>query len=202
MITLSCVCGWLLYAVYKDCDPMQSGKISSFDKILPYFAAERMIEYPGTSGLLISAIFSATLSTISATMNSLAVVTLEDYLKPLCGKFDVQMSDERATMVGKILALCYGIVCVSLAFACGSLGALVNQILSLFGLLGGPVIGIFTLGMFVEVANELGSIIGQTVVIVPLFLIVYGAPRHTDSLPLSIEGCDNSTLIPAHNVTA
>ncbi|XP_076224361.1 putative sodium-dependent multivitamin transporter isoform X2 [Nomia melanderi] len=201
MLTLSCFCGWLLYAVYKDCDPVLSGKISSFDKILPFFAAEKMTEYPGTSGLLISAIFSATLSTISATMNSLAVVTLEDYLKPLWSKFGVEMSEERATMIGKILALGFGAICVSLAFACRSLGALINITLNLFGLLGGPVVGIFTLGMFVEAANEFGAIIGQMSVVIPLALIARGTTDDIASLPLSIEGCDNSTLISVQNFT-
>lgn len=202
MISMSCISGWLLYAVYEDCDPVMSEKISSYDKILPFFAVEKMSEYPGAGGLLISAIFCATLSTISATMNSLAVVTLEDYLKPLCNKLNVEISDERATMIGKILAFCFGAICVCLAFACSSMGTtLVDLTLDLFGFLGGPIVGIFTLGMFVEAANEFGCIIGQMSVVVPFVFMIPDPSRVSATLPLSIEGCDNFTVTSLWNVT-
>jgi len=36
---------------------------------------------PGLGGLFVAGIFSASLSTVSAAVNSLAAVTLEDYMK-------------------------------------------------------------------------------------------------------------------------
>ena len=38
--------------------------------------------YPGLSGLFVAGIFSGSLSTVSSAINSLAAVTLEDYVKP------------------------------------------------------------------------------------------------------------------------
>lgn len=40
-----------------------------------------MGETPGLAGLFIAGIFSASLSTVSAACNSLAAVTLQDYIK-------------------------------------------------------------------------------------------------------------------------
>ncbi len=42
---------------------------------------DRLDSIPGLTGLFIAGIFSASLSTVSAAVNSLAAVTLEDYLK-------------------------------------------------------------------------------------------------------------------------
>lgn len=42
---------------------------------------DTMSSTPGISGLFVAGIFSASLSTVSAALNSLAAVTLEDYYK-------------------------------------------------------------------------------------------------------------------------
>ncbi|XP_076377358.1 putative sodium-dependent multivitamin transporter [Megalopta genalis] len=195
MMSLTSICGVILFVVYEDCDPVTSGKISTFDKIVPYFAVDKMVAYPGTTGLLIAGIFSATLSTISATINSLAVITLEDYLKPLYRKFGLELPSERATLIGKVLALSYGAISIGFAFVCKAMGSgLITLVLALMGLVGGPVIGVFTLGMFTEAANEIGTILGQIFAFIPVFVLSSGASNHVMNLPLHLDGCDNSTM--------
>ena len=79
-------------------------------------------------------IFSAGLSTISAALNSLAAVTLEDYLKPAykkcCGK---EISLTMSTTVAKLLAFLYGIISIALAFLAQLLGG-VLQVFFFFNL--------------------------------------------------------------------
>jgi hypothetical protein len=41
------------------------------------------MKYPGLPGLAVAGIFSGSLSTVSSAINSLAAVTLEDYIRPL-----------------------------------------------------------------------------------------------------------------------
>lgn len=48
---------------------------------MPLYVVDVMSNMPGLPGLFVAGIFSAGLSTISAAMNSLAAVTLEDYIK-------------------------------------------------------------------------------------------------------------------------
>lgn len=48
---------------------------------MPLYVLETMSNIPGLSGLFVAGIFSASLSTVSACLNSLAAVTLEDYIK-------------------------------------------------------------------------------------------------------------------------
>lgn len=73
--------GLALYYYYQNCDPLLQGRISSRDQLMPIFIVDAMSHLPGVSGLFVSGIFSASLSTVSAAVNSLAAVTLEDYIK-------------------------------------------------------------------------------------------------------------------------
>lgn len=48
---------------------------------MPLFVIDAMGNSPGLPGLFVAGIFSASLSSVSAALNSLAAVTLEDYIK-------------------------------------------------------------------------------------------------------------------------
>lgn len=76
--------GLALYYYYAKCDPVLQGRIETRDQIMPLFVVDAMGDMPGLPGIFVSGIFSASLSTISAAMNSLAAVTLEDYIKVIC----------------------------------------------------------------------------------------------------------------------
>lgn len=78
-----CFSGLAIYTKYRRCDPLEAGRISSNDQLMPLYVMDTLSAYPGVPGLFIAGIFSAGLSTISATVNSLAAVILEDYIKPL-----------------------------------------------------------------------------------------------------------------------
>ena len=106
---------------------------------------------------------------MSSAINSLAAVTLEDYIKPLsrsaCCRNDRSASStlegfihEHTSLVLKALALFYGFTCVALTFVVDALGSgMLQAALSIFGIVGGPLLGLFTLGMVVTGANELGK---------------------------------------------
>lgn len=191
---LTCFAGISLYAVYKDCDPVASGKITKYDKLLPYFTAERLS--PGLVGLIVSGIFSASLSTISAMMNSLAAVALEDYVKPLHRKFGVEFSDEKAAFTAKALTVMNGVICMFLALLAKTMGTLIAAAFSIHGAIGGPILGIFTLGMFSESANELGTIIGMIAALIVCLWAAFGNPKPpSPKLPVSVDGCVNSTAL-------
>ncbi|KAG8298486.1 hypothetical protein J6590_013663 [Homalodisca vitripennis] len=81
---LTCFSGLAIYSKYYGCDPVLSGRIARKDQLLPLFVVETMGDIPGLSGLFVAGIFSASLSTVSACLNSLAAVTLEDYVKVDC----------------------------------------------------------------------------------------------------------------------
>lgn len=189
---LTCFTGVSIYALYKNCDPVAAGKISTYDKILPYYTVEYLP--PGLVGLIVSGVFSASLSTISAMMNSLAAVALEDYVKPLHRKFGVDFPDKRATFIAKALTILNGVVCMFLALMAKTMGGLVAVAFSIHGAIGGPILGIFTLGMVSENANETGTIIGMITALSVSLWATFGAKPPIPTLPVSVDDCANSTI--------
>lgn len=84
---------------------------------MPLFVVDAMGSMPGLPGIFVSGIFAASLSSVSAAMNSLAAVTLEDYIKPLYltirGK---PLMESNSTLPSKVTAFLYGLVCIGVAF--------------------------------------------------------------------------------------
>ncbi|KAH1014501.1 hypothetical protein HUJ05_012357 [Dendroctonus ponderosae] len=153
--------GLSIYSKYYNCDPVSAQYISSIDQLMPYYVVDTMGHIPGLSGLFVAGIFSAALSTVSAALNSLAAVTMEDYYKPLHRViFKKSLSSNSASVQTKIVALIYGVICIGVAFLAQFLGGILQAALTIFGVVGGPLLGLFSLGMFTLVANEEGSVVG------------------------------------------
>ncbi|CAL7944637.1 unnamed protein product [Xylocopa violacea] len=169
-----CFSGLAIYARYRNCDPLVNGRINSYDQLMPFYVMDTLSVYPGVPGLFIAGIFSAGLSTISATVNSLAAVILEDFIKPLYRLRDKEITATGSIIVSKILAIVVGACCIAIAFMGHYLGGLLQAALTIFGVIGGPVFGTFTLGMFTRLGNERGAIVGLLTALVFSLWIGFG----------------------------
>ena len=80
---LSVFVGFAAYAYFEHCDPWTNGWLSQRDQIIPYLSLYLFgTVAPGVAGIYMSAVFGASLSTCSSTINSCAVVIIEDLIKP------------------------------------------------------------------------------------------------------------------------
>lgn len=68
-----------------------------------------------------------------------------------------KLTEKRTTLISKLLALFYGSLCVGMAFVAQSLGGVLQASLTIFGVVGGPLFGTFTLGMFFWISNQVVS---------------------------------------------
>ena len=84
-------------------------------------------------------------------------MTLEDFIKVF---YKPNLNEEKATRLSKIMALLYGIFCYGIIFLVRDIPGLVQAWLGIFGVLGGPVLGLFSLGMFIPFANTIGALSG------------------------------------------
>ena len=76
--------GWCAYAYFEQCDPWTNQWIGARDQIIPYLSLYMFATVaPGVAGIYMSAVFGASLSTTSSSINSCSVVIIEDVLKPI-----------------------------------------------------------------------------------------------------------------------
>ncbi len=149
--------GVILYAFYRvHGDPLAAGLIRKPDQILPYFAVTQLPA--GFPGLFIAAIYAASMSTVSAGLNSLTSATLVDFY----GQFRrIEDRTERSQLrLARRLTLGYGALVIGLAFLVQYLGTLLEASNSVIGLVGGPLLGLFFLGILVPRATARGVLIG------------------------------------------
>ncbi|XP_049319873.1 solute carrier family 5 member 6 isoform X2 [Astyanax mexicanus] len=168
---LSCLMGLVMFACYGDINLVDQQYIKSKDQMVLYFVMDMLQDFPGLPGLFVACLFSASLSTISSAFNSLATVTMEDLIKPNYPS----ITDSRATLLSKILAFSYGLVCLAMAYIVHLMNSSVLQAaLSIFGMLGGPLLGLFCLGIFFPWANSSGAVTGLIAGLVMAFWVGIG----------------------------
>ena len=62
--------------------------------------------------------------------------------------------EEKGTLLTKIFALSYGIFCLLIAFLARYVDGILQAAISIIGVVCGPLLGTFTLGMFIPAANQ------------------------------------------------
>ncbi|XP_067850192.1 sodium-coupled monocarboxylate transporter 2 isoform X2 [Heptranchias perlo] len=197
--------GLIMYGYYVNCDPWTAGFISASDQLMPYFVMEILGHLPGLPGLFVACAFSGTLSTVAASINALATVTYEEVVKQCFPN----MSDKLSTWISKSLCILFGVLCTSMAVAASLMGGIIQAALSIHGMCGGPMLGLFSLGILFPCANWIGAIGGLAVGVTLSFWpaiggFIYPAPASkTLPLHLSTNGCLplntsdlSSTLLP------
>ncbi|XP_039721923.1 sodium-coupled monocarboxylate transporter 2 isoform X1 [Pteropus medius] len=188
--------GLIMYTYFKDCDPWTSGIISAPDQLMPYFVMEIFATMPGLPGLFVACAFSGTLSTVAASINALATVTFEDFIK----SFFPHLSGKLSTWISKGLCILFGVMCTSMAVAASLMGSVVQSALSIHGMCGGPMLGLFFLGIVFPFVNWQGALGGLLTGITLSFWVavgafIYPAPNSkTWPLPLSTEQCIPSNV--------
>ncbi|XP_069078059.1 sodium-coupled monocarboxylate transporter 2-like isoform X1 [Pleurodeles waltl] len=192
--------GLVMYTHFRGCDPWTAGFISAPDQLMPYFVMEIFANMPGLPGLFVACAFSGTLSTVAASINALATVTYEDFVKS-CFK---NISDRKGAWISKGLCVLFGVLCTTMAVVASFMGGVVQAALSIHGMCGGPMLGLFTLGIVFPWTNWKGALGGLLTGITLAFWVAIGAFIYpapvTKSLPLELDtaGCQvfNETMYP------
>lgn len=128
------------------------------DKVMPHFMVNMIPT--GLLGLIVSAILSAAMSTISSGMNASATVFTEDIYK----RYINRRSDEKkslkvlytATVLVGVLGMCCGIAMIGVK-------SLLDIWWTLSGIFAGGMLGLFLLGIISKKATNRAAIIGVSV---------------------------------------
>ncbi|XP_038833581.1 sodium-coupled monocarboxylate transporter 1-like [Salvelinus namaycush] len=157
----------------------------------------------GLPGLFVAAAYSGTLSTVSSSVNALAAVTIEDLIKPY-----IHMSEKHLSWTSKGLSFLYGALCIGMAGIASLMGSLLQAAISIFGIIGGPLLGLFSLGILCPYANATGGLAGLLSGLVMSLWVGVGAqfypplPEQSRPLGLTTHGWNFTTAADAFNWTA
>ncbi|XP_064456966.1 putative sodium-dependent multivitamin transporter [Ornithodoros turicata] len=188
ILILSCLGGLLAHARYATCDPVHTRHIETADHMLPYFVMDTLGHIRGVPGTFVAGIFAASLSSISSAVNSLASVFYIDIvavLKP-------GISDKNGARIINVLGAFFGLLTIALVAVAQQMGNVLQATFSINSGLGGPLLGLYTLGIFLPHANGKGAMAGLLVsVAIALWLNLGPIIQETpiDFAPVSAEGC-------------
>ncbi len=148
--------GTLLYIFYSEMPEKLSPAISNNDSLFPWYIVKELPK--GVSGLLIAGIFSAAMSSISSSLNSVSTAFCNDLFK----RYNPNIPDIKLLKVARIITVIIGILGVILALwmANSNIKSLWDQFYRFLGLFTGGLGGMFLLGMLTKRANSTGTIIG------------------------------------------
>ncbi|CAG5104220.1 Similar to Slc5a6: Sodium-dependent multivitamin transporter (Rattus norvegicus) [Cotesia congregata] len=190
--------GLMIYAAFYDCDPVTTQQIHKADQLLPLFVMKISKSILGLPGIFIASIFSAALSTMSTGLNCMSGLVYEDIIKPWIKK---PLSPVAATRLIRLLAVIIGVTCTGLVFLVEKLRSILQTTRSLTAITRGPILGIFTLGMFFPNANSIGALTGAVTSMSIVAWISFNSQAlisagviNFPKKQVSIEGCPEDLL--------
>ncbi|PRD54163.1 sodium:solute symporter [Sphingobacterium gobiense] len=122
------------------------------NSVFPYFI---MTQLPvGVVGFILAAMISAAICSLSADLNSLAAVGIEDYYK----KLRPERVDNEYLRASRWMVAIAGVISMIIGFIYVELGSesILGIIFTLYAIFSGGIVGIFLLGIFTERANSQG----------------------------------------------
>ncbi|MGB3008556.1 MAG: sodium:solute symporter, partial [Chitinophagaceae bacterium] len=145
--------GTALFVFYQQ-NPIPGG--IKAEAVFPYFILTQLPT--GVIGFIVAALISAAICSLSADLNSLAAVGIQDYYKKLRPK----KTDKQYLFTSKLFVVISGFLSViigALYLLAGNEGVL-GIIFTVYAIFSGGIVGIFLLGLFSARANRQGVNIG------------------------------------------
>jgi len=146
--------GPVLYTFYHF-NPQALHGLPSTDSILPFFVMHELGGW--LSGLVIASIFAASMAVMSAGINALTTATTVDFYKRLLRP---NCSDSETVIAGRVGTLLWGVAATVAALFANRLGPIINAFNMINSFLGGPILGIFLLGMLTRRARGTDALLG------------------------------------------
>jgi len=180
--------GPTLYTFYHF-HPAALKDLPSSDAILPFFVVTELGGW--FSGLVVGSIFAASMAVMSAGINSLTTVSTMDFYKRLIRP---NCSDAETVLVGRTGTIAWGAIATMGALFAHRLGPIINAFNMINSFLGGPILGIFLLGMLTRRTRGTGAILGATAGLMSVSLLAWKSDQTLELLDL--QGKHMGTLAP------
>ena len=163
------VIGAGLYTFYKTNPAAMDFTMQKTDVIFPFFMMSQLPA--GVAGLLIAAVFAATMSTISSNINSVATAFSIDFYKrrrPQTGDKEMLRVARRACVAAGVIGMA-----IALLMATWEILSLLDFFQEILGLLSGGLGGLFLMGIFVPRIGGKAALTGFVCGVTAVFVTKY-----------------------------
>jgi cyclically-permuted mutarotase family protein len=164
--------GTALFAFYKTQPQELNAAMANPDSIFPHFIMTRMPV--GIAGIMIAAIFAATMSTLSSNVNSISTAFTTD----MYSHFRPGSTDGKKLRVARFAGIIAGGLGILLALlmATWNILSLFDYFNTILGLLTGGLGGLFVMGIFFPRIHSRGAIMGLVFSFVLLLYVKMYSP--------------------------
>ena len=139
------------------------------DQVMPYYIIHYLPQ--GISGLLITAVFAAAMSSMDSGINSIATVVIKDLNIANYASSNTQYASRITHYVSRItdvtlarvLTVVLGVAATGVAFYAATLDSILEAFFSFMGMFSAPVLALFLLGTLTRRGNFKGWLIGMVV---------------------------------------
>jgi SSS family transporter len=147
--------GTLFYVFYKENPKELLVTMNNNDSLMPWFFVSQLPN--GISGLLLLALFTSAMSSVSSGINAISATYTIDFHERI-----FRFSRDHALGAARVVTLVSGAcgVLFALAMATWDIASLWDQYNMFIGLVSSSLAGIFFLGVFCKRANTPGTLIG------------------------------------------
>ncbi|VGO22755.1 Sodium/glucose cotransporter [Pontiella sulfatireligans] len=167
IIALLLFIGLGLFAFFQDATLPES---ITPDKMMPFYIIHHLPA--GVSGLLITAVFAAAMSSMDSGLNSIATVLINDF------KITAHGSRLTDVALARIFTIAIGLFATGVAFYVSTIGSILKAFFSFMGMFGAPVLALFLLGVLTRRGNFAGWTVGLGASIVASLWIQKGTEIH------------------------
>ncbi len=163
MVSLLTFLGLGMLAYFQHFPDKLSADIAG-DKLLPFYIISQLPN--GVSGLLITAILAAAMSSMDSGINSVSTVIINDFVKPLRRR---KAEESKDVKLARILTFGLGAFAVTIACFVTQIGHILKAGAVLTSIFAGPILALFLLGILMKRATLRGWLVG-TIVNIPAML--------------------------------
>ena len=158
--------GSALFAYYKTFPERVA--IGKNDEVFPWFIVEHLPS--GISGLVIAAVFAASMSSLDSSMNSVATAIVCDFYR----RWWPAVDDARCLRLARWITVATGVFGggVAIMLARTDISSIWDTLRTIFGFFGGPLLGVFLLAALTRRTNSVGALVGLAMGILTTLLAV------------------------------
>eukprot|EP00192_Tetraselmis_astigmatica_P003760 CAMPEP_0117658296 /NCGR_PEP_ID=MMETSP0804-20121206/5789_1 /TAXON_ID=1074897 /ORGANISM="Tetraselmis astigmatica, Strain CCMP880" /LENGTH=541 /DNA_ID=CAMNT_0005464809 /DNA_START=324 /DNA_END=1950 /DNA_ORIENTATION=- len=159
-------CVWSYYRSHPDAQVQAMLDTMKADDVFPHFILT--VLPPGVSGLVISGVFAAAMSTMDSSLNAVSSVVVTDIVKRLMFP---NLKDTQYLLMGRVVSVCTAALMIAMALLLAGLQKeSMNERLQ--SVLGGPVIGLFSCALFMPRVGAETALAGVAVATMANFYFV------------------------------